>query len=100
MTKSVIDWTDIRGSLERELGEDSHGWIDQIEIGLRQLRREVEEISFQPGEGTQPCIVQVKQKSGDLGIYSRCFSTFDTACLTEIWKRSCESEAFRWITPR
>ena len=66
----VVEWDDVRTGAKRALGEESLGWIDQIEIGLQQLKRNVDAGHYQPSESQLLVIVQIKQKFGDLRIYT------------------------------
>ena len=66
----IVEWDDVRTGVKHALGEESLGWIDQIEIGLQQLKRNVGAGHYLPGESQLPVIVQIKQKFGDLRIYT------------------------------
>lgn len=63
---NAIDWNNIHSSLVKELGNECMGWISQIEIELLELKQEIE-ASEDP---KLPTVVQIKQKFGDLRIYT------------------------------
>ncbi|AML53811.1 hypothetical protein [Falsihalocynthiibacter arcticus] len=63
--KNAIDFDNIQESLERELGLGFEGWIPKIEIGLLELKLELQNCEITP-----PIIVQMKERFGDLRIYT------------------------------
>ena len=61
----VMNWNDIRKSLETELGETNmYGWVDVIDLGMEQMRAEFDD------DSDLPKIVQIKKEWGSLRIHT------------------------------
>ncbi|WP_170378676.1 hypothetical protein [Ruegeria atlantica] len=73
MSQAVVDWDNPGPSIERTLGINRRGWIDQLTFALEDIRRDYEQGLYIPSSDEPnrlPEIVQVKQKWGALVVYT------------------------------
>lgn len=75
MTKGVVDWNDIRQSVQSSLGPQRQGWVDQLTMLLEEIKLEIDAKNTDVEELTRyPQIAQIKQKFGELCVYQESAS--------------------------
>jgi hypothetical protein len=87
---NVIDWSDIKKSVEAELGGQNRGWVRIVTRWLEKVKMRCDE-----KELSYPDVFQIKQKFAQLRLYYRdlnkdgCIQSYIAAAHTEA-DASCE----------
>lgn len=96
MPQAVVNWSNPGPDVEKILGVNRRGWIDQLTFALEDIRRDFELGLYVPSAGEPnrlPEIVQVKQKLGSLVVYTTGYPKIiwqDIQTATERISRTCE----------
>ncbi|WP_171172923.1 hypothetical protein [Ruegeria sp. HKCCA5929] len=83
---SVIDYDNIRGSAERNLGAQNEGWVELVARCFEAIKKHCdrEELPY-------PRVAQIKQKFGGLRIYLHDGETGDDLMIDEFIHAACNT---------